>query len=333
MPTEYGWSAPPELASRAAARPSGPHVHAEWETMAPDEREARLGERLAALVERAWREVPSLRRRFESGGLTPETCQGVRDLARLPVVERAWLVAQQHDHPPFGGWCLVPAERLRAVHFLPGPLRVPEAREPDYWRWGVALAAAGVERGALVIVEQSPRHTLAPMVQAGVAARDAVCGPVNPLDAAALESFGPWASEAIYAGTARGLEILLARVTPGVLRTAVLTRGAPSPSLLMRARRLHMEIFRAFGVPEIGCLGFECRPGAGLHLVPDLWVELLDPASGEPVADGQTGRLVVSRLDDVYPILRYLCPARGALTAEPCLCGRTTPRLFRFEET
>jgi phenylacetate-CoA ligase len=301
--------------------------------MPPADRDARLGERLAALIERAWREVPSLRRRLEAADLSPDTYHELADLQRIPVVDRNWLVAQQHHHPPFGGWLLVPPERLRAVHILPGPLRIPEAGEPDYWRWSGALAAAGVERGGLVIVERSARHAMGPMVESGIAAREAVAVPVDPLDAPTLESFGPWAAEATYVGTARGLEILLSRIVPGVLRTAVLTAGPLSRSLEMRVRRLRLEILRAFGTPELGCLAFECRPGSEMHLVADVAVHLVDPDSGHAVPDGELGAVAASRIDDAYPLLRFATRARAAWSHEPCLCGRTTPRLVRFAES
>lgn len=335
MPRDSSWplSAEPSAPSQVRRPTPAPAGHADWETVPPADRDAKLGERLGALIERAWREVPSLRRRFEGAGLSPETYENVFDLNRIPVVERAWLVAQQHHHPPFGGWLLVPPEQLHAVHCLPGPLRLPEGREPDYWRWGAALAAAGVERGALVIVEHSARHLMGPMVLSGIAARDGVAVPVNPLDAEALESFGPWAAEAAYVGTARGLEILLARITPGVLRTAILTAGPLSRSLAMRAHRLHLEIFRGFGTPELGCLGFECSPGSGLHPVADAIVEVIDPTSGQPPPDGELGKVVGSRLDDVYPLLRFTTSARAAWSYEECLCGRQTPRLVKFTES
>lgn len=337
MPSEYGWTFAAETRQAPPARHTQertPTTHDDdWETISADDRHARLGERLRALLERAWREVPALRRRFEAADLTPDTYRDLLDLNRVSIVDRNWLVAQQFDHPPFGGWLLVATEQLRAIHLLAGPLRVPEKAELDYPRWSHALAAARVERGSLVFIERTSRLPIGPMIETGVAAREAVALGVDPLEARALEGIGPWAADATYIGTARGLEILLARITPGVLRTAVLTGGPAARSLTMRARRLHLEFFRAFGTPELGCIAFECRPGSDLHPVADLFVQVVHPESGEPVPDGETGALVVSRLDDTYPLLRFATGARAALSHEPCLCGRTTPHLVRFQET
>ena len=296
MPPDSGWSPSAEPYEAAPPRNAPAARDMDWDTIPAEDRHARMGERLHALLERAWREVPALRRRFEAAELTPDATPDIADLARIPVVDRDWLIAQQFDHPPFGGWLLVPTAQLRAIHLLPGPLRIPEKAEPDYWRWGPALAAAGVEAGSLVFLERTTREPMGPMIATGIDAREAVTLSVDPLDASALETVGHWAADAAYIGTARGLEILLARITPGVLRTAVLTAGPVSRSLEMRARRLQLEIFRAAGTPELGSI-------------------------------------VVSRLDDAYPLLRFATGARAALSFEPCLCGRTTPRLVRFQET
>ncbi|MGH7546184.1 MAG: phenylacetate--CoA ligase family protein [Gemmatimonadota bacterium] len=333
MPPDSGWPSSAEPYADAPARNPRAVHDADWDTIPAEDRHARMSERLRALLERAWREVPTLRRRFEAAGLTPEATRDIADLDRIPIVDRRWLIAQQFDHPPFGGWLLVPTAQLRAIHLLPGPLRIPEKAEPDYWRWSAALAAAGVEGGSLVFVERTAREPMAPMIETGIAAREALTLSVDPLDASALETVGHWAADAAYIGTARGLEILLARITPGVLRTAVLTAGPISRSLEMRARRLQLEILRATGTPELGCLAFECRPGSDLHVVADRFVQIVNPESGESLPDGELGSIVVSRLDDAYPLLRFATGARAALSSEPCLCGRTTPRLVRFQET
>lgn len=331
MPPDSGGSSSVEPYPATPPRNPGSTHDVEWDTIPAEDRHARMRERLRALLERAWREVPALRRRFEAADLTPDAMRDIADLDRIPSVDRDWLVAQQFDHPPFGGWLLVPTAQLRAIHLLPGPLRIPEKDEPDYWRWSAALAAAGVEGGSLVFVERTTREPMAPAIETGVAAREAVTLSVDPLDAVALETVGHWAADAAYVGTARGLEILLARITPGVLRTALLTAGPVSRSLEMRARRLQLEIFRVSGTPELGCLAFECRPGSDLHVVADRFVQIVSPESGEALPDGEQGSIVVSRLDDAYPLIRFATGARAALSYEPCLCGRTTPRLVRFQ--
>jgi phenylacetate-CoA ligase len=92
----------------------------------------------------------------------------------------------------------------------------------------------------------------------------------------------------------------------------------------------------------IGALGFtegrkaysECAPGAdtGYHLYPDMdYIELVDPESGDPVAEGEDGELVYTCLDGRGTcVLRFRTGdfVRGGLQNEPCpSCGRRVPRL------
>ena len=84
-----------------------------------------------------------------------------------------------------------------------------------------------------------------------------------------------------------------------------------------------------------------CGPGVatecltareGLHVNEDHFVvEVIDPADGTPVAPGTEGELVFSTLTmEALPLIRYRTGDLGALTEEPCRCGRTTARLTRL---
>ncbi len=77
----------------------------------------------------------------------------------------------------------------------------------------------------------------------------------------------------------------------------------------------------------------ECAPGYGYHTNPDhVLIEIVDPASGEVLSEGQKGEVVITHLDTrgtVY--LRYKTGdiATGGITTEPCPnCKRTVPRIM-----
>jgi phenylacetate-CoA ligase len=74
----------------------------------------------------------------------------------------------------------------------------------------------------------------------------------------------------------------------------------------------------------------ECLEGRdGLHVHEDHFlVEVVDPESGVPLADGDEGELVFTTLaKEAMPLLRYRTGDLGSLTREPCVCGRTTARI------
>lgn len=77
-------------------------------------------------------------------------------------------------------------------------------------------------------------------------------------------------------------------------------------------------------------LGYTCSASArsdqsAPHLMEDQYiVEVLDPASWKPVAEGELGVLVVSNLfSEAQPILRYVMGDWLRTTSAPCPCGRT----------
>lgn len=104
-------------------------------------------------------------------------------------------------------------------------------------------------------------------------------------------------------------------------------------------RKAIAEAFRCpvretYGMSEIVCAASECQAGI-LHLWPEVGIiEVLSDNGHEPVAPGQTGRLICTGLLNVdMPLIRYEVGDRGALTAEQraCGCGRTLPVIASVE--
>lgn len=94
------------------------------------------------------------------------------------------------------------------------------------------------------------------------------------------------------------------------------------------------DVYNSYGLTEMNGPGvaFECEHKAGLHLWEDNYIlEIIDPATGEPLPEGQTGELVLTTLKrEAMPILRYRTRDITSVIAEPCKCGRTHRRLNRI---
>jgi phenylacetate-CoA ligase len=89
-----------------------------------------------------------------------------------------------------------------------------------------------------------------------------------------------------------------------------------------------------YGLSEVMGPGVssECAEGrAGAHVNEDHFlVEVVDPGSGEPLADGEVGELVFTTLTkEALPLLRYRTGDLASVTREPCVCGRTLARMSR----
>ena len=88
-----------------------------------------------------------------------------------------------------------------------------------------------------------------------------------------------------------------------------------------------------YGLTEVmgpGVAG-ECECKQGMHINEDHFlVEVLDPATGAPVPEGEVGELVITSLTrQASPVLRYRTRDLSRVTYEPCACGRTTARMHK----
>jgi len=75
----------------------------------------------------------------------------------------------------------------------------------------------------------------------------------------------------------------------------------------------------------------ECRERRGMHVSEDHFlVECLDPATLEPLPDGEVGELVFTSLTrEAMPVLRYRTRDLASLDRSPCPCGRSGARMSR----
>jgi phenylacetate-CoA ligase len=90
-----------------------------------------------------------------------------------------------------------------------------------------------------------------------------------------------------------------------------------------------------YGLSEVIGPGvaMECREGKGaLHVFDDHFLpEIVDPATGEPAAEGELGELVLTTLTkEALPMIRYRTGDMTRFVDEGCPCGRTFRRIARF---
>jgi len=97
---------------------------------------------------------------------------------------------------------------------------------------------------------------------------------------------------------------------------------------------LGIDVFNSYGLSEMNGPGvaFECQEKSGMHLWEDHYLmEIIDPATGEPLPDGEKGELVLTTLcREAMPILRYRTRDITSISDEPCACGRTHRKIARI---
>jgi phenylacetate-coenzyme A ligase PaaK-like adenylate-forming protein len=115
------------------------------------------------------------------------------------------------------------------------------------------------------------------------------------------------------------------------LRSIVLCSDHVPESIVRRLRqRSDAEIFEHYGMTEMGLGGgVDCEAHMGYHLrEADLYFEIVDPFSGQPLPDGETGEIVFTTLHHAgMPLIRYRTGDLSRFLRGPCGCGTILKRL------
>lgn len=303
---------------------------------APKDWAARQDQLAARAVAHGALHSAEIRLRLERAGVVPQDVAGVGGLARVPVLHKDDVPGLQASDPPFGGMLAVPVGSLRRVYRSPGPILDPEGEEPDFWRAAPAAWAAGFRPGDVVL--NSLSYHLTPgglMLDGGLRVLECVVAPGGSGDATAQVEIARATGATGYVGTPQFLLALLERARTGGadlnLRRALVT-GAPLPPSLRAQLQdaFGVDIYQFYGTADAGALGYECEAKDGWHVATEVVLELLSPADGRPVADGEPGEVVVTSPNKVYPLVRFGTGDLSAWNRAPCTCGRTSPRLTGF---
>jgi len=254
-------------------------------------------------------------------------------LATLPVTRKSDLAGLQAGSPPFGGLAATPMSDLARVFASPGPIFEPEAHRADYWRIARAMFAAGFRRGDLVHNTFSYHFTPAgSMMESGAHALGCAVFPAgvgqSELQVAAIAHLCP----SRYAGTPSFLRIILEKATELSTDVSSITRAlvggeALPPSLRDDFAARGIDVLQCYATADLGLVGYESPAMEGLLIDEHLIVELVTPGTGDPVADGDVGEVVVTTLNEDYPLIRYATGDLSALLPGQSSCGRTAMRI------
>lgn len=307
------------------------------EVRPPEQRERELMARLPQLVARAkaaagWSRIL---RDVNAADITSREA-----LATLPVTRKSELHALQKMQPPFGGLNTTPVGQLARLYMSPGPIFDPEGKGQDWWRFGRPMYAAGVRPGGLLQNCFSYHFTPAAFMVEGGAAR--IGCTVIPAGSGQTEMQVQAISELrpdTYVGTPSFLKIIIEKAQEMGADISSMTKALMGAEALPESLR---EWFANNGVPhvlqtyasaDIGSIAFETRSGdvrhPGMVLDEDVILEIVRPGSGEPVAAGEIGEVVVTVFNPDYPLIRFATGDLSAvLTGVPdSPCGRTNTRI------
>jgi phenylacetate-CoA ligase len=306
------------------------------ETREPAEREAALMAALPQVIAAAKQRAPAYRERLAK--VRPEDVTDRRALVDLPVTRKSELIELQRLTPPFGGFNAVPVRDVARIFASPGPIYEFEARRPDFFRMARALFAAGIRAGDLMhntfsyhltpagaMIESAALALGCPVIAAGTGQTEQQLRTIVDLQPTA------------YVGTPSFLKILLDRAAEEKLDIASLKKalvGAEAFPSALRAefRARGVEALQCYGTADLGLIAYETTDVRGtlcegMVLDEGVIAELVHPGTGEPVAPGEVGEVLVTTLTPEYPLIRF---ATGDLSAQlpgPSPCGRTNHRI------
>jgi len=307
---------------------------AELESRPAADRIGYLEERLRRTVAHAYAHAPRCRAAMDAAGVAPRDVRALADLARLPLTRKDDLPALQAAAPPFGGLAAVPPGSLQRIFLSPGNIFDPQGRAQDFWRFRPALAAAGFRAGDVVLNTFAYHLTPAGfMLDDALRALGCVVVPSGPGQSELQVKIASGLGATGYVGTPSFLYTILGKAaelrSPLALAVAWVTAERLPESLRHELETGHgVRVLQGYGTADLGLLAYECPEKSGLHLHPEVIVEVLDLATGAPAAPGQPGEVVATIFDEAYPLIRFATGDLSSFLAErPCSCGRTAPKL------
>ncbi len=309
------------------------------ETRAPAERESALLAVLPGQVAHAQRFSPAFGRIL--GGVDAARITSRAALAQLPVTRKHELQAMQQASRAlgaagnvFGGFSTVAyGAAMPRVYASPGPIYEPEGTRRDYWRMARAIYAAGFRPGELI--HNSFSYHFVPagaMMETGAHALGCTVFPggtgQTEQQVYAMRDLQP----AGYIGTPSFLKIIVEKAAAmGValpsVRKAMLGGEAFPPSLRDWFLARGIDAYQTYATADLGLIAYETPAREGLVLDEGVVVEIVRPGTGDPVAEGEVGELVVTTLNPDYPLVRFGTGDLSAVLPGHCPTGRTNTRI------
>ncbi|KAA0895017.1 phenylacetate--CoA ligase family protein [Oryzomonas rubra] len=322
------------------------YFNEEFETLPRPALEALQLKRLQVVVERVYANVPFYKDSFDKAGLKPADVRSLEDLQRFPFTTKQ----NMRDSYPYGLFA-APLEEVVRIHASSGTTGKPTVvgyTQKDIETWSELMArsfmAAGAHRGDIIhnaygyglFTGGLGAHYGAERLGASVIP---ISGGNTKRQIMIMQDFGSTVltctpSYSLFMAeeaSAAGIDFKKLKLRIGIF-------GAEPWSEAMRGEieaKLNLSAIDIYGLSEIMGPGvaIECiEAKKGLHIWEDHFIpEIIDPATGLRLPDGELGELVITTITKQgIPLIRYRTRDITSITYEPCVCGRTHARINRM---
>src|SRR5262245_18568457 len=237
-----------------------PNHYDALETRDPAQREREQFARMPETIARAT-SAPGWAKHL--AGVDPKSVTSRAALAKLPLLRKSELLAQQKEAPPFGGFNATPVGKVKRLLMSPGPIFEPEADGRDWWGCARACYAAGFRAGD--IVHNAFAYHLTPggfILESGAHAIGCavIPGGVGNTEQQieAIAHYRPVG----YTGTPDFLKILLDTAEKSgkdasSIRRALVSGAALPPSLRQELAGRGVNVLQCYATAELGVIAYE----------------------------------------------------------------------------
>lgn len=307
------------------------------ETMDRASRKKRKDDGVLRIFKYAYENARGYKRFIDNNGFDPNTVKTIEDFGKIPVLKKNRMPEFHHNDLPFGGFLAVPVETLKRIYVSPGPIYDPEGRKEDYWGLKKCLYNVGFRSGDIVMNTFS--YHLTP---AGIFLDEACNGlgcvtvptgvgntEIQLKTMVELKING-------YIGVPSFLMALISKMSemgydPNkdlYMDIALVAGEILTPTLRKSINDYGITVRQAYITADIGSIAYECPFENGMHIDDNIYLEICDPQTGEPLPLGEVGEVVVTTFDnEVYPLVRYGTGDLSAVVEDECPCGRTSYKI------
>ena len=263
--------------------------------------------------------------------VNPSRIKSRKALAALPLTRKSDLVSLQKALPPLGG---LNATAPAKLFVSPGPIHDMEGLGANWWRTARGLFAGGFREGDVILNSYAYHFTPAgSMLETGAHALGCTVFPggIGQTEQQ-VEAIAALAPDG-YVGTPSFLKIILEKADelgvklPSLVK-ALLSAEAFPPSMRDAFAARGIQGYQAYATADLGCIAYETPAREGLVVDEGVLVEIVRPGTGDPVAPGDVGEVVVTTLYNAdYPLIRFGTGDLSAAMPGVSPCGRTNMRI------
>ncbi len=304
--------------------------------------------KIRAMLELTYEKSPYYKQHFDETGVKPFHLERLEDIKKFPTIDKKVLRSRQQVVPDFGDLVCAPEEEFVFLSASSGSTGVPTASPftgPDFEDFQDCQARLFWSSG----MRPSDRYCHALNFTLFVGGPDVI----GAMKVGALTIWGGSIPSERLLSILKTWKATITWTTPSYAwflgETArengmdpakelcinkIFVAGEPGGSIPETRDSIEQlwgaDVYDYFGLSDIfGACAAMCEAKQGLHWAEDhIFTEVIDPDTGEEVAEGERGELVLTSLKKVArPLIRFRTGDIVSYTTEPCSCGRTHLRL------